>query len=395
MKKQKEKPELKVVLDTNIIYSGSANFLINEQVSEFVKTNKDFYDLKISWYLPEIVVKERTFQMINKAKELLPSIHKLEALLGHNLNITEDIIISRVTQSVDKHIDSHAIQIIKIDVNEIDWNRLINDSIFKIPPFEVGAKEKGFKDSLILESFDQLIKKSPKTSKVCKIVFVCADNLLIEAAEKRIHNSNVRFVNDLNELKGLINVLVSEIEEGLVKEISATASELFFIPENMDTLFYKENLRNRVLDLYRPKIYAKFDDVVTKVSPGTWYISPVNFVKKEKQRIFWSSSIKIDLISFKNEYKPKLSTRVLANPMNAISNFGIGLSEKDNNYSRNRLLSNDYSRQSYNQIEETEYLKGKSKIEIVWSITYQTNKKFSTPKIEEIKFIETNWNNED
>ena len=109
MAKRKKKPELKVVFDTNVIYSGSASFLINKELTELIKNNLSHHDLDISWFLPETVIKEREFQMIKKGLEFLQPIAKLETLLGHNLNITEEIISDRVKSNIIKQIDENSL----------------------------------------------------------------------------------------------------------------------------------------------------------------------------------------------------------------------------------------------------------------------------------------------
>ena len=151
--KLKRKPELKVVFDSNILYTGTASDLINQSVGLLINESSRHQDITLSWYLPEIVVLERTYQMTRKGLELLPSIQKLEQLLGHNLNITSEIIEGRVKDAVEKQLTQYSITVAKLAVEKVDWDTLIHNSAFRRAPFDLGEKEKGFRDAVLAETF--------------------------------------------------------------------------------------------------------------------------------------------------------------------------------------------------------------------------------------------------
>lgn len=216
---KRKHPELKIIFDTNSLYTGSASDLFNTKILNLIKDYSDIPDLKISWYLPNIVVTEREYQMLQEGEKLLPSIQKLERHLGHNLNINENIIHERIKLTISQQINEHSVNIISLDINNVDWNNVISNALYRVPPFEKGKKEKGFRDSLIAESFMQLIEVSPKTPQICRLVLITNDGLLIEALTKKTKIlSNVYIYNDIEELKSLINTLASAVEEELIKK---------------------------------------------------------------------------------------------------------------------------------------------------------------------------------
>ena len=396
MTKGKKKPELKVVFDTNVIYSGSASYLVNIELAELIKTNMSYHDLEISWHLPETVIMEREFQMIKKGIEFLEPVRKLEDLLGHKLNITEEIFSERVKCAIIKQMDDISLTKINLITEKINWNSLINKALKRVPPFEDNKNEKGFRDSLILEAFDQLVQSSSKTSSSCRIAFVCNDSLLMEAVKERTKGSNnIRYLKDLTSLKGLINILVSEIEETLINEISNIATELFFIPENRDTLYFKEDVRKTINDKFWGNLHKLPDLIATKVEIVIWFISPVNFVKKEKQRIWWSSAINIKLKAYKNGYDNTIS-RNLAEGNKIFSNYPLikNLTGDTSTYLQTLQNFSSIPRDMLNSSEPIEYLNGNSKYEVIWSVTYTANKKFLKPAIEEIKYIGNEWGND-
>jgi hypothetical protein len=90
--KKRRTPELKVVFDSNSIFTDTAAFLFKRDVSDLIRANFSHPDLSIRWYLPEVVRCEREYQMRENGFALLSSIERIERVLGHNLNITTSTI---------------------------------------------------------------------------------------------------------------------------------------------------------------------------------------------------------------------------------------------------------------------------------------------------------------
>ena len=61
---KKGNPELKILFDTSALFTGSASNLVNSNVENLIKEYSAVQDLRISWYLPSIVVQEREFRLI-------------------------------------------------------------------------------------------------------------------------------------------------------------------------------------------------------------------------------------------------------------------------------------------------------------------------------------------
>ena len=94
-------PQLRVVFDTNALYTESENYLVQHSVANLIREST-FPDLEIQWYLPESVRHERQYQMQKAALTLMPHIERVERLLGHNLAITHEILLSSVEKVVSQ-----------------------------------------------------------------------------------------------------------------------------------------------------------------------------------------------------------------------------------------------------------------------------------------------------
>jgi len=286
--------ELRVAFDTNVLFTGSASDLVRQEAANLIGQSS-FPDLSIQWYLPEVVRLERQYQMQTGALQLLGPLARVEKLLGHNLNITEGILVERVEKVVTQRQKEIGLITLKPDYASLDWERLVHDSVFRRPPFQDGKTEKGFRDALVVESFVHLVDVSPKTPKVCRVALVTADELVAEAVRARVAGSaNAKVLGSLEELRGLINTLISEVDEAFIESLRPKAARLFFADADKSTLYYKDHVSERLTEKFKVELGALPAGATSRTN-GTWQINAPNFAKKAGQRIHWTSRIELDI----------------------------------------------------------------------------------------------------
>jgi len=419
-KSQRAKPELKVVFETSALWTKVAYELLSSEVRKLIELNSQHSDLSIKWYLPSIVVDERRYQMEYEAFSLFPYVTKLERLLGHNLNITEDILKSRVNEAIEKQLSKLGILTLDIDTSQVDWKSLICRSVYRLPPFEPGDKEKGFRDSLIAETFLQLVSQSPTTPSVCRLAIVTNDNLLsnyLKSCTKK--TKNVRILSAVGELESLINTLVSKVAEKFIAEIKEKVGNYFFEEENEASLFFKENIGDKIRNLYGKELISVPKADLQRENGTLWIKKPV-FLKKVKQRTFWVTSISIEAKLFKYELAPRQSfiasdlTSALGSgvlpptptgPLTSALSSGLlpptptgpltsalssGLLPPTPTGPLTSALSSGLLPPTP-KMNKIDVATGQSRFEIHWSVNITQRKKFTHPRIEEIKFIDTKW----
>lgn len=357
--------ELKIVFDTNVIYTGSSSELLRNEISELLLKYEKTADITLCWCLPSIVVNERRFQMKKKGFELIPHITKLEKLLGHNLAITEEIIIGRINDTINKQIEAHNLKVIELNETDVNWKTIVHNSTHRIPPFEDGDKEKGFRDSIIIETVRQLIANSPTSKSVCRIVFVTSDKLLGTAFRDCTKESNnVLHLETIDELQGLINVLGSEIQEEQINSIQESAGQLFFSQGNQESFYLKEGIGKTIRTNFAAELKL-LPKEGSRRETTTWWIGKPSFHKKIKQRIYWKTIITDDFKTFKQKNNP------------------YSVIDKILSQSQPNIIP------SISTPQEEPLSTGKSKFEIIWSVTLTTAKSLKSPKVESITHIET------
>ena len=377
--RKKTQPELKVVFDTSVLFTQVASDLVKSEVGDIIAKNTHHNDITIQWYLPEVVLDERRYQMESKAFEFLPSIGKLEKLLGHNLNITEDILVHRVDEAIKRQLAELGISSLPIDTSVIDWHALIKRSVNRHPPFEPGEKEKGFRDSIIAESFRQLVKQSPTTPSICRLVMITDDNLLAEyILDITKDSNNVKVLSTINELESLINTLVSEVTEEFVTGLSEQVKKYFFDKGNEESLYYKENIRDKTGEQYGEELKATPKKGLLREN-GTWRISEPVFIKKERQRLCWITPIRVEAKLYKYEIPESFSGSLL------------GRSYALNSEVEQRGALPTLANIGAQPLKKVEIGSGKSNFEIHWSVNITPLKKLTAPRIEKIRFVSTTW----
>jgi hypothetical protein len=123
-KKKNQKSQLRVVFDTNALYLtptslGSASDLLRQEIADLIADSK-YPDLDILWYLPEVVRHERQYRMQTEALKLRPAINKIERLLGHNLALTDQILLDHVKTKIDERKDQLGLQELALDHGHVD-----------------------------------------------------------------------------------------------------------------------------------------------------------------------------------------------------------------------------------------------------------------------------------
>lgn len=288
---KKTVPKLLVIFDTNVLFTQVASDLLCKNVQRIISDNSDHQDLELSWYLPEVVIGERKYQMLDKAKDLLPNMQKLEKLLGHKFSVGEDTLELHVDKAIENSINKYNLKTAHVDTSSVDWNNIINRSVNREPPFEAGEKEKGFRDSIIAQSFLQLHKSSPTTPSICRLILVSEDHRLREYVLEIVDDhKNVKVLESLDELESLINTLVSTIPEELVEELAQKANKLFFEKDNYNSLYYKENISEKIMELFQNELTNTIFPGKLRSSGSWWILKPI-FIKKVRQRIHWVSPI--------------------------------------------------------------------------------------------------------
>lgn len=405
MPRAKKPPELRVVLDTNVLFSGTAHYLVTREISELITESSGHADLRVKCYLPETVIAERRYQMRKEGEKLLPHIGRLEKLLGHNLAITPDVLLDRVDAAIADQLDTLGIERLPLRVDRVDWSEMSRRSVERLAPFHDGEHEKGFRDALICEAFCQLVEDSPVTPDVCRVALVTGDERLREAAAERTSGSrNVRVLATTDELRGLVNTLVSAVSEEFVDKHRARATEYFFTKDDEGSLYYREGLRERITTEFGPAL-REVPPGASSRKNGTWFISRPEFVRKDKKRVTWSSVLEVECVAYRRTVDP---TQQVTTIFPGVGDMIAGSTGKYFATSTTitpgllggttlpvgsfgQALIGGEGGQYFVPPSEVVAAKGRTSFDVQWSVSIGADGVFRAPRIEAVQLVETTW----
>ena len=237
-----------------------------------------------------------------------------------------------------------------------------------------------------------------------------SDELLSKAVNDRISNlPNVSILASIEELKGLINTLVSDVDEEFIARLKPKAARLFFTSkDDKDALFYKEDVRGQIAEKFKVELAARPEGTTFR-SDGTWRISQPNFARKVGRRIFWTSRIEIDVeagnvtieresaVSFFTPLaavgsitSPFISGMVMPQPSShgtaQSPHYLSALNSLQNINSAANLLASGLPSESRVVTQ-----KGRDVYEVLWNAEVTLAKELRKALIDDIKHIDINW----
>lgn len=399
--------DLKVVFDSSAIYTQVAHELFRDKVRETIKQNSSHADLLVEWFLPSVVIEERRFQMYAKAAEFLPTLEKLYRLLGHNLGITEGVLQGRVDQALAAQLKEYNVAPYDLNTSRVSWQDIIQRALRRQPPFEAGKTEKGFRDALVLETYLQLLEDSPASPAKCLVALVADDKTLTEAARERTRDRRTaRVFKDDEQLRGLINTLVSNVPEDWIQKFRPRARDYFFAKKDESSLYYREHVRDRITEEYGVELRSLPEGAATREN-GTWLIAWPEFVSKQERTYTWSTIISIETTAYgpvSQSYPiagstvstPGLPGSTLLDasgyqappgtvlPMTSLA----GLVSSQTVQAAQKWLSEQPRIQAS---QGREVATGTLSFEVLWSVKIASNGRFSGGKVNEIRIAERPW----
>jgi hypothetical protein len=160
-----------IVPDTNALYSKKA-FLSGEFLQDLTEVKKL---RKVQLVVPKVVFDERNFQLVAIAQQHLQDGAKAYERLRKMFEINvggfapPENIRDTVATKLNSALADAGGTIIPIPLESIDWNRLIENSVWRNPPFSKQSKEtatasdnqeKGFRDALYVETVLSFARQS-------------------------------------------------------------------------------------------------------------------------------------------------------------------------------------------------------------------------------------------
>lgn len=221
-KNNKSLAKFLIVPDTNSVYTDAkqGKFLSNK-TTEIIEALSDEYEVQM--VMPELVLKEIISHHVDYIKKNIGIVKCLESH-GIDIKMSDDVDIQKtVTDNIFKQYkDLKYFNIQETPLDKIDLGALIDKAVNYVPPFEK-TKEKGFKDSIILETLAEILKKGVGWS----VIFITKDKNLSKASKLLLVNKNNFLYASSWESVSSIITSSPAYSSDLIKSLTSKATSVF------------------------------------------------------------------------------------------------------------------------------------------------------------------------
>jgi len=316
-----EPPPHIVVFDTNVLWFRDKSVVVNPEFQAFWDTYSSSFPMSL--VIPGVVRGELLAQQTGSALRALRNadehLARVSAVTGRTYShqVTESRVRKEVERRLDAWLASSSATVVDTPVQTIDWTRVIDDSIWRRPPFSPEEKddgEKGFRDTMILETLDSVCQQASSND---QIAFVCNDQLLRDAADLRLGQlENYLSHSSLEDLESLIKLTKQNLTKEFVHQILFRARDKFFDRDKRTGLYLSgkvlPKIREQFAEDLAPPHRTSPVELIFKSSPEwvadphqqDWITQP-QFVELQGKDVYlWSS--RVTLVQVFHAEKPAL-----------------------------------------------------------------------------------------
>ena len=240
--------------DTNSIYTNSSYFLLSRESKEIINESQAIKEFQVDWYIPQIVFDERVFQTAKKAREHLDSALKIHHLVKVS-DIPHEELVKKIQNHFKKELTMLPVKIARLNFSKVKWKDIVNASVYREPPFQDDTKEKGFRDSIILETFLNYYLKNNSIHRI--FMLLSNDNKLLEALEKRVIKigaNNIVMKRSIDKVHEFINLNKYNLYKDQINRLKPKALLAFYNPEIESGLIIDQKIIDALADKYPESI---------------------------------------------------------------------------------------------------------------------------------------------
>jgi len=304
-------PDHIIIVDSNILWHEGKALVVSPEFQQFWDDNSQRFPMKL--IIPSVVRGELLYQQTTSALKLLTTANKNIEKIGaiteksYSHRIKEVRIKKEVAGRFDNWVRRVNAQIIEPPITNIDWNKIIENSVWRILPFTPDAKnpknEKGFRDALILETVQDICRSYHDNF---FIAFICSDYPLRTASEKRLSQyTKFSCYESLKAFSSFIELTQQNLTNEFVKLILSKARNKFF-DNTINCISIKHQIFKNIAEDYSVRLNNS-PDISSLLSPLSsvsitwepsgpeqiWLVAPVFEMLEGRDTFHWISEIRM------------------------------------------------------------------------------------------------------
>ncbi len=309
-----------VIIDANALMGKNKAEMVINGFEETIKECRALADIRL--YIPQVVLGERCYQLVQiaeqefaKAANSLATVTRITGALEYALPMRE-AIKAAIQKRFEQWALAHDILQAETPIKDIDWQRVVDDSVWRNAPFEpndADKKEKGFRDYMILETAKSLAKSSPGRI----FVFVSNDALLKQAVKVAVISANPSIHDDLTAFLSFLKLKRQSLTDEFSKRVSEFAGKVFYTEGDPSSVYQTLDVQAAIMRSLTPALLLKTETNILgsrtalyKVIDHRVRILATEFVQLEGEVYHWKTKAEYELLlrpvnSPSNEFLPR------------------------------------------------------------------------------------------
>ena len=214
----------------------------------------------------------------------------------------------------------------------------------------------------------------------------------------------VHLLESIDDLKGLINTLGSTVDQEFIETIKQRAADVFFKSGDASTLYYKASVG--------AELEGKLKNATVGLPPGAdkytvegWTIGSTRFVKKQVQRIYWTTRFEARLKALKSSQPEWLTggssitldqdavafpiVHVASPPWQPSSRAAVNVLSTSWKPSEQSI---QFSSPTFVSVAEDKLVTyGTATLDASWSLSVTTAGALTKARLESVEYVEVAW----
>ena len=277
-----------VYLDTNLVFTKDWCWFITKSLKDLVEKHKDHQSIKVNWKLTMPSFNERLWQQYQTASKFADGTEQLSQVLKLLPNaIDRDELWEALRKKGLSESTESSIELIEVGFSEINWEKLLELSHRKMPPFSADG-EKGFRDGVIASTILIDIKTSPKNA----LPIICSnDQRFLEYVLNE--GANPQIARTLDELDELLTSHSSHESKEHLEQAKKLARTLFYqnIDEkpDMNSYYVQWNVRSHIQEQFTNWLIRINSTEANRLKFGMIWIQPPTLTEQTGATYTWKS----------------------------------------------------------------------------------------------------------
>jgi hypothetical protein len=267
-----------IIPDTNALFARDSRKLVSGGFETALAELRKIAPVNLR--IPRVVLGEMAYQKffaalsaLQSAEQNLSTIHLVTGEKPQRLP-SRDQIKKSILRRYDEWLNSIGGHILKPRIAQRTWEKVVDDAIWRVAPFEHSEDskiEKGFRDRVVLESVIQFCKTTEN-----EVVLLCKDGQLVDGMSA-CGIKSLSIHPRLEDFASRVRLMKDSAEKEWVNELFQAATREFYEKDNPECIYYRGKV-------YEP-ISAKTSDSVVPNSALGSLVSPANWERKTDERL--------------------------------------------------------------------------------------------------------------